>query len=69
MRDKIYKKLLKSEKKLIFILDELQLNSKRDINNVEELLLFNQKFFTQTKKKLNKYELNFVSEFKKISFV
>ena len=69
MRDKIYKKLLKSKKKLIFILDELQVNSKRDINNVEELLLFNQKFFTQTKKKLNKHELNFVSEFKKISFV
>ena len=69
IRVKIYKDLLKMRKTFHFILDEITLKKKSDINKVEEFLIFNNSFFTETKTKLNSYEKKFMKKFKNINFV
>tara|TARA_B100000902_G_scaffold399090_1_gene468348 strand:+ start:3144 stop:3596 length:453 start_codon:yes stop_codon:yes gene_type:complete len=69
IREKIYKDLLKMRKTLHFILDEITLKKKSDIDNVEEFLIFNNPFFIKTKTKLNSYEKKFMRKFKNINFV
>lgn len=68
-RKKIYTKLLKSKKHMYFILDELFIKNKSDIDKVEEFIIFNSNFFTDTKKKLSKIELAIIKRFQSISFV
>ena len=55
IRKNIYSQLFKMKKNIHFILDEIVLAKKKDIEKVEEYLIFNNSFFTDTKTKLNKY--------------
>ena len=68
-RKSIYEKLLKSKKKLYFILDEFEIISKKDIENVEEFLILNNSYFTEIKKELNIDEKNFMKNYQKITLV
>mgnify|MGYP001340250146 CR=1 FL=1 len=65
----IYKKSLVSKKKLYFIFDDLKLESKKDIEKVENFYIFNSDHFIKTKKKLNNFEDSFIKKYKDISFV
>ena len=69
IRKKIYKDALKMKKSIHFILDKLVLETNNDIDKIEEYLIFNNTFFTNTKLKLNDYEKFFMKKFNKISFV
>jgi len=55
-RFKIYSMALKNKKSIHFILDEIIFKSKKDINLVEDFYIFNDKFFTETKMKMNSFE-------------
>ncbi len=68
-RFSIYKSLLESKKKLYFIFDELKLENKKDIDEIENFIIFNSEYFIKTKKNLNKFENNFMKKYKNISFV
>ena len=57
------------KKSIHFILDKLVLETNKDIDKIEEYLIFNHTFFTNTKLKLNDYEKFFMKKFNKISFV
>ena len=65
----IYKKLFLAKKKMYFILDELFIENKKDISNVEDFIIFNCEHFTSTKKRLNEYETAFMKNFSKVSLV
>ncbi len=65
----IYKKTLVSKKKLYFIFDDLKLESKKDIEKVENFYIFNSNHFIKTKKKLNNFEDSFIKKYKDVSFV
>ena len=69
IRKNIYSQLFEMKKNIHFILDEIILAKKKDIEKVEEYLIFNNSFFTDTKTKLNKYEKFFMNNFKKTTFV
>lgn len=69
IRKNIYKDALKMKKSIHFILDKIVLETNNDIDKIEEYLIFNNTFFTNTKLKLNDYEKFFMKEFNKISFV
>ncbi len=69
VRKKIYEEVFKMKKSIHFILDELILNSKKDIEKIEEYLIFSNSFFTNTKFNLNDYEKFFMKNFNKITFV
>lgn len=69
IRKNIYKDALKMKKFIHFILDKIVLETNNDIDKIEEYLIFNNTFFTNTKLKLNDYEKFFMKEFNKISFV
>jgi sporadic carbohydrate cluster protein (TIGR04323 family) len=69
VRKLIYKNTLIMKKSIYFILDEISLKTKRDIDNIEEFLIFNNSFFTETRMKLNHYEKSFLKKFSKINFV
>ena len=60
---------LKKKKQIYFILDEMSFKTKKDIDKIENFIMFNTKFFTDTKKRLNNYENHFMKKFKKITFV
>ncbi len=68
-RQEIFRKLIDSKKFMYFILDELSIKNRNDIEKVEQFIIFNSKFFTETKKNLKVYEKNFIRKFKKVSFV
>ena len=68
-RVSLYKKLFISKKKMYFIFDELSLESQKDIEKIENFIIFNNSHFTDTKKKLNAYENSIMKKYKKISFV
>ena len=61
----MYTKLFSQKKKLFFILDELSLKNKKDIDKIEDFIIFNSKFFIDTKKKLDKYQKSFMKKFSK----
>lgn len=62
-RNDFYTKFLRSKKKIFFILDELSLEKKEDIRKIENFIIFNSKFFTETKKQLDKYQKSFMKKF------
>jgi len=69
IRKSIYKNTFKMKKSIYFILDEMSLKQPSDIDKIEEFLIFNNSFFTETRIKLNFYEKSFLKKFSKISFV
>jgi len=69
IRSQIYKEALLKKKILYFILDELVLKNKKDIEKIEEFILFNHKFFTDTRIKLREQEKEIIGKYKNISFV
>lgn len=69
IRKQIYKEITKTKKTIHFILDELVFSSSRDIDKIEEYLIFNDPFFTKTKLRLNSFEDFFMKRFNKVSFV
>jgi sporadic carbohydrate cluster protein (TIGR04323 family) len=69
IRKQIYSELFKEKKILYFILDELVLKKKNDINKIEEFIFFNDSFFTDIRVKLNKYEKEITAKYKNINFV
>ena len=69
VRKKIYKDAFKMKKSFHFILDELILEKNDDIDKIEEYLIFNNSFFTNTRLKLNDNEKSFMKNFHKITFV
>ena len=64
----IYKRALKHKKELHFILDEMVFNKIEMIENLENYLIFRNKFFTETKNKTNNFEKNLANS-SKVSFV
>ena len=68
-RKTIYKKLLISKKKMYFILDELTLANKKDVEKIEDFIIFNSEHFVNTKKKLNSFENLIMRKYKGVSFV
>ena len=68
-RLKFYNEAVKKKKQIYFILDEMSFKTKKDIDKIENFIMFNTKFFTDTKKRLNNYENHFMKKFKKITFV
>jgi hypothetical protein len=59
---------LKNKKSIHFILDEIIFKTKKDINLVEDFYIFNDKFFTETKMKMNSFEELLLKNIK-VSFV
>ena len=68
-RKSLYQKLIVSKKKMYFIMDELVVENKTDIAKIEDFIIFNNKHFINTKKKLSNYESLIIKPFKNISFV
>ena len=68
-RESVYKRLIISRKKMFFILDELSLEKKQDIEKIEDFIIFNSKHFIDTKKKLSAYESLIMKQYKDVSFV
>ena len=69
VRKQIYKEITKMKKSVHFILDELVLRSNKDIDKIEEYLIFNNSFFTKTRLKLNDEEKSFMKNYNKVTFV
>jgi hypothetical protein len=69
LRNQIYMESVKFKKTLHFILDELVFDNKDDKLKIEEYLFYNTNFFTQTRKKLNKFEEKIIKNYKNITFV
>ena len=55
-RYKVYYNSLKNKKKLYFIFEKFSLDHKKDIEKIENYLIYRENFFTEIKKKLNKIE-------------
>lgn len=68
-RQHFYKQLLSSKRTAHFIFDEIAIKTKKDIEKVENFIIFNSKYFTETKKKLNNFESNLIKKYNKITFV
>jgi len=69
IRKQLYKDIIKMKKTIHFILDELELKKKQDIEKIEEHLIFNDPFFTNTKLNLNDYEKEYIKKYRRITFV
>ena len=67
-RHKILKRAYIKKKEIHFILDELIFKKPSDYEKIEEQILFDQDFFTNTKEKLNNYDKILLKK-NKISFV
>lgn len=61
-REEIYKILLKKRKQFHFVFEEKYLRNKKDINEIEELFIFNNVFFTKKKTDISLYERQFVKK-------
>jgi len=59
---KRYKLLLIKRKQFHFVFEEKSLKTKKDINEVEELFIFNNAFFYEEKTGLSSYERQFVKK-------
>tara|TARA_Y100000768_G_C23851907_1_gene621459 strand:- start:367 stop:825 length:459 start_codon:yes stop_codon:yes gene_type:complete len=67
-RLKIYKNSINNRKELHFIMDEIIFSSTKDIDRVENQLIFREDFFTKTRFKLSSFEKNLIKKYKN-SFV
>lgn len=65
----LYKKLLASKKSMYFIIDGLTIKNKKDIDAIEDFMIFNTRHFTDTKKKLNEHEEFFMKKYHNVSLV
>lgn len=59
-RNEIFKLTIKNKKQLHFVFEEKSILSLNDIPYIEDLFIFNSKFFTDKKTKLTKFEKQFV---------
>ena len=55
-RYKIYLDTIKNKKKLYFIFEKFLLKNKKDIEKIENYLIYRENFFTKIKKNLNTFE-------------
>ena len=67
-RLKIYKNLIKKKKSIFFILENLSFLKKKDIEKIENSLIFTEKFFTKEVNSLNPFE-NKIFKDEKWSFI
>ncbi len=58
-RTKLYKLATKNNKEIHFVFEELKIIKRKDINKVEDQLIFKQQFFTKKVDKLDKFQKNF----------
>ena len=68
-RVSLYQKLLTSKKSMYFIIDGLTIKNKKDVDKIENFMIFNSEHFTDTKIKLNEHENYFTKKYKNISLV
>lgn len=68
-RKSLLTKMLSLKKNMHFILDELKIYKKQDIEKVENFLMLNCDYLNETKKNLNKFEQSFMKKFKNTTFV
>ena len=68
-RKSLFTKLLALKKNMHFILDELKIYNKQDVDKVEDFLMFNCDYLNNTKKNLSKFEQSFMKKFKNTSFI
>jgi sporadic carbohydrate cluster protein (TIGR04323 family) len=68
-RKKIYQLLKKNKKKMFFIIDGLSIKNNNDLDLVEDFMIFNSDHFIKTKTELNKYETQFMKNYKNVSLV
>jgi sporadic carbohydrate cluster protein (TIGR04323 family) len=61
-RKEIFKNLLKNKKTLHFVFEEFKFKEKKDINQIEEYLMFTENFFTKKKSSLTKQENKLFSD-------
>lgn len=64
----LLKLALKMKKEIHFTLDELIFKNQNDIDKIEDFMIFNDNFFTQTRVKLSKEEI-YITDLHKTSFV
>jgi sporadic carbohydrate cluster protein (TIGR04323 family) len=69
VRKQIYKNAIKMNKSIHFILDELIFRKNKDIDKIEEYLIFNNSFFTETRLRLNDEEKSYLKKYDKVTFV
>ena len=55
-RKNIYKICLDNKKEIHFNFEQLKLKTKKDIDKIEESLIFNHEFFTKKKTSITKFE-------------
>ena len=69
IRKQIYRETIKNKKPIYFILDEMIFKNKKDIEKVENFIIYNNQFFTDVKLKLIKKEKKIAKKFEKVNFV
>ena len=55
-RENIYKMCLRNKKEIYFNFENIKFKSKKDIEKIEEYLIFNNEFFTKKKSSITKFE-------------
>ena len=61
-RKEIFKNLLKNKKNLHFVFEEFKFKEKKDMNQIEEYLMFTENLFTKKKSSIAKQENKFFSD-------
>ena len=69
IRKQIYRETIKNKKPIYFILDEMIFKNKKDIEKVENFIIYNNQFFTDVKLKLSLEEKKIAKKFEKVNFV
>ena len=69
IRKQIYRETIKNKKPIYFILDEMIFKNKKDIEKVENFIIYNNQFFTDVKLKLSLEEKKIAKKFRKVNFV
>ena len=69
IRKQIYRETIKNKKPIYFILDEMIFKNKKDIEKVENFIIYNNQFFTDVKLKLSLEEKKIEKKFEKFNFV
>ena len=55
----IYKLAQKNKKQIHFVFEETSISNSKNVENIEQLLIFNQQFFTKKINKLKKFQKKF----------